>query len=171
MGWLRGFDRKIFHLSLAFSQENSFHKWMRRVSRSGDWGMIWVVVCLVLLCWRQYRRTVELCMIALLFTTVLGEGILKRVFKRPRPYITHGPVKMSVPAPSSFSFPSGHTASSVACACVLALLSPWAAFCAYAYALLMGFSRVYLKTHYVSDVIAGALVGLVCANTVLWLFR
>jgi undecaprenyl-diphosphatase len=71
---------------------------------------------------------------------------------------------MTIPAPASFSFPSGHTASSMACARILALLGPWAALPAYAYALLMGCSRVYLRVHYVSDVVAGGLVGLLCGE-------
>lgn len=171
MGWLRGIDRRVFHFTLRFSQESIIHRCMRKVSRSGDWGMIWLTACLLLLCWPQNRRTAELCMIALLFTTVLGEGILKRVFRRPRPYVTHGPVIMTIPVPTSFSFPSGHMASSIACARILALLSPWIAVLTYSYAMLMGVSRVYLKTHYVSDVVAGGVIGLICANAVLWMFR
>ena len=171
MGWLNGIDRKIFHLTLRFSEENSIHKWMRRISRSGDWGMIWLCVCVAGMCWPRYRRTVELCMIALLFATVLGEGILKRIFRRQRPYVTHGPVKLTIPTPSSFSFPSGHMASSIACARILSLINPWIAVLAYGYAFLMGLSRVYLKAHYVTDVVAGGLIGLVCADAVLWAFR
>ena len=171
MGWLKGFDRKIYDFTLRFSQESFSHKYMRFVSRSGDLGMIWLLACFILMCFPAYRRTVELCLITLLFTTLLGEGILKHIFRRPRPFITHGPVKMGIPAPTSFSFPSGHTASSVACARILAMVSPWVALCAFCYAGLMGFSRVYLKAHYVTDVIAGGIIGLICAEAVRWFFR
>ena len=171
MSWLKGIDRKIFHFTLRFSQENFLHKCMRMISRSGDWGMIWLFTCLVMLCWPQNRRIIELCMIALLITTVLGEGVLKHIFRRPRPHVTLGPVKLTIPAPTSFSFPSGHTASSVACATILASLSPWVALTAFGYALLMGISRVYLKAHYVTDVIAGGIIGVICAAAVRWYFR
>ena len=171
MGWLKGFDRKIFDFTLRFSQESFSHKYMRFVSRSGDWGMVWLFVCIVLGFIPAYRRVVELCLIALLFTTVLGEGILKRIFKRPRPFVTHGPVKMNVPMPRGFSFPSGHTASSVACARILAMTNPWIAWGVFFYAGMMGFSRVYLKIHYVTDVVAGGIIGLACAEAVRWYFR
>ncbi|MCL2121023.1 MAG: phosphatase PAP2 family protein [Clostridiales bacterium] len=171
MGWLKGIDRRIFSFTLRFSQESFIHKGMRLISRSGDWGVVWLCTCLVMLIWPQNRRTIELCMIALLITTVLGEGILKRVFRRPRPYVTHGPITLSIPKPNSFSFPSGHTASSIACARILASLHPLAAWAAFGYAGLMGISRVYLKAHYVSDVLAGGLIGLACAEAVRWFFR
>ena len=171
MGWLNGFDRKIFNFTLRLSQESFIQRVMSFVSRSGDWGMIWLLACLMLYAYQPYRRAVELCLITLLFTTVLGEGILKRVFRRQRPFVTHGPVKMNIPIPRGFSFPSGHTASSVACARILAMTNPWIACCAFFYAGMMGFSRVYLKTHYVTDVVAGGLIGLICAQAVRWYFR
>jgi len=171
MNWLKGFDRKIFNFTLRFSKESFAYKYLSFVSRSGDWGMIWLLACLVLLCFPQQRRIVELCLIALLFTTLLSEGILKHIFRRPRPHVTHGPVKLDIRTPTSFSFPSGHTASSIACARILAMTSPTVACIAFCYAGLMGFSRVYLKAHYVSDVVAGGIIGLLCAEAVRWIFR
>ena len=171
MGWLKGFDRKIYNATLRFSQDSFVHKCLRLISRSGDWGMIWLLACLVMMCFPGYRRVVELCLITLLFVTLLGEGILKRIFRRPRPFVTHGPIKLAIPTPTSFSFPSGHTASSVACARILAMASPWVAWPVFCYAGLMGFSRVYLKAHYISDVAAGGIIGLLCAESVRWFFR
>ena len=171
MSWLKGFDRKIFNFTLRFTQESFAHKYMRFVSRSGDLGVIWLLACFMLMGFTGYRRIVELCLITLLFTTLLGEGILKHIIRRPRPFVTHGPVQMAVPAPTSFSFPSGHTASSIACARILAMVNPWVACTVYLYACLMGFSRVYLKVHYVTDVIAGGFIGLICAEAVKWFFR
>jgi undecaprenyl-diphosphatase len=171
MGWLKGIDRKIFDFTLRFSHEGLLHKMMRAVSRSGDMGLIWLLVCLGLMLFPGNRRIVELCLITLLFTTLLGEGVLKHVFRRPRPFVTHGPVTMSIPRPTSFSFPSGHTASSVACARILASVNPLMAWIVYCFAGLMGCSRVYLRAHYISDVMAGGIIGILCAEGVRWLFR
>ena len=170
MSWFNGFDRKIFNLTLKLSQDNKIYKFMRFISRSGDWGVVWLLACLVLLIKPANRRTVELCLITLLFTTVLGEHVLKRLFRRQRPFVTHGPVKLSIRTPSGFSFPSGHTAASVACARTLSSVSPLVACLAYGYAFLMGVSRVYVKAHYLTDVIAGGLIGLACSQAVLWYF-
>jgi len=171
MSWLKGIDRKIFHITLRFSQDTFVYKSMRLVSRSGDMGIVWLFVCVILLMLPGQRRIAELCLITLAFTTLLGEGMLKPIFRRPRPFITHGPLKLAIPTPTSFSFPSGHTASSVACARILAAINPWIAAIAFFYAGLMGFSRVYLKAHYVTDVVAGGVIGLIGAEAIRWFFR
>jgi undecaprenyl-diphosphatase len=72
--------------------------------------------------------------------------------------------------PSGFSFPSGHTASSVAAALVIAQIGPTQALLASAYAALMGFSRIYLKAHYLTDVVVGAVVGYFCGKFSIWLY-
>jgi undecaprenyl-diphosphatase len=94
---------------------------------------------------------------------VLVHG-LKRLFARSRPNVQDLLVSM----PSDFSFPSAHTtqATAFALACAMALsrhvsttagLLIWG--CLTLTALLVGISRVYLQVHYVSDVVAGAVLG------------
>ncbi|MDR2420465.1 MAG: phosphatase PAP2 family protein [Puniceicoccales bacterium] len=63
------------------------------------------------------------------------------------------------------SFPSGHTATAFVSACFL-----WFRY-GYRYgmpmlvlAIFVGFSRIYSHSHYLRDVLAGALIGLVCAG-------
>ncbi|MGY5452023.1 phosphatase PAP2 family protein [Agarivorans sp. MS3-6] len=88
---------------------------------------------------------------------LLAYLLLKQIFRRDRP--------QSLPVficPSDrFSFPSGHSAGAfVMAACVAEVFPSWAmlAFC---WAGLIAFSRVLLGVHFVSDVIAGACLGLV----------
>jgi undecaprenyl-diphosphatase len=136
------------------------------VSRSGDLGMIWLCISALLLFWPATRIVGGICVATLLATTCLGEFLLKQIFRRPRPYVTYGPVKLTIPMPSGFSFPSGHTASAMAAARVLATLGPWMAAAAYFYAVLMGLSRIYLKAHYVTDVVAGGAMGFICGGII-----
>ncbi len=60
------------------------------------------------------------------------------------------------------SFPSGHATTIFALATAMHLLIPRAGLPLYAFALLVGASRVFLGAHYLSDVIAGAYLGVVC---------
>lgn len=96
--------------------------------------------------------------------------LLKYVFARPRP-------DMAVYAESSFSFPSGHSAVSVAFFGFLTYLlvrervgPVFMSFLAGAtLVLLIGLSRIYLVEHYLSDVLNGYLVGALWALLGIWL--
>jgi undecaprenyl-diphosphatase len=102
---------------------------------------------------------------------LLLEFILKLTFHRPRPVPF-----FDLPAPASFSFPSGHALFSFCFfAGIAALLSPrlssqraklglWSI--AIALILGIGLSRIYLGVHYPSDVLAGYAAGIVWVATV-----
>lgn len=170
MKWIKGFDRRIFIATLKFSSESFTNKCMRFISASGDLGAVWVLLALALLFRESTRQTGWQVFTALFIATVAGEGFLKRVFRRPRPFVTHGPIHLVIPMPKGFSFPSGHTASSFAVATVCGPLGQTAAGLVYLYAGLMALSRVYLKAHYVTDVLIGAVLGTLCGRLTLWLF-
>jgi membrane-associated phospholipid phosphatase len=99
------------------------------------------------------------------------EFLLKFAFHRPRPVPF-----FDLPAPASFSFPSGHALFSFCFfAGIAALLSPrlerrGAKFALWAVAVVLivgiGLSRIYLGVHYPSDVLAGYAVGVVWVGTV-----
>ena len=85
-------------------------------------------------------------------------NLLKTVFDRPRPFaqdLWSGLGSL----PSSGAMPSGHAATAVAGAVALGMLVPRARPAAYALALLVCTSRVYLGVHFAGDVLAGALLG------------
>jgi len=113
------------------------------------------------------RRSADAVFVALALAGALAlNGLFKSVFERERP---------SFPDPlaeaSWFSFPSGHASASIALYGALALLAArwlrsWSARAAClgaaaALVALIGFSRLYLGVHYLSDVLAGFSLGLV----------
>ena len=86
---------------------------------------------------------------------------LKFVVGRSRPNADHGPHHFQ-PFSSSASFPSGHATQAFAVASVVATgydEVPWVAPIAYTGAGLVGFARIRGNNHFLSDVIAGAVIG------------
>ena len=93
-----------------------------------------------------------------LFSLVTGE-LLKRVVRRPRPYVTIPGHETTRVRPRGYSMPSTHTSTAVAL--VVGLLSAghplgWALL---PWAVLVILSRFYLGVHYPSDLGAGFLLG------------
>lgn len=140
-------------------------------SSLNDYGLFWILPAIALLIPRSTRRAGAACLLALLFTAVIGNGILKPLIARPRPFVALA-LPLVIPPPGHYSFPSGHAGSSFAAATVLYLRFPgWPGKLAMALAVLMAFTRVYFTVHYFSDVLAGALLGVLCALAAMGLTR
>jgi len=86
--------------------------------------------------------------------------VLKRVVARPRPCDPDGRALALVHLPDPFSFPSGHAAAATAVAATLTLREPTLGFALVPLAVAVAASRVALRVHYVTDVVAGAALGL-----------
>lgn len=97
--------------------------------------------------------------------------ILKAAFERPRIAHAANSVLTLLEHPSLFdlsgrfnSFPSGHSAISFAVAYVLSNRYPRGRYIFYLVAVLVGVSRVWLGSHYPSDVAGGAVLGLIVGH-------
>ena len=64
---------------------------------------------------------------------------------------------------TSFSFPSGHTSSAFAACAAMLFLNKKIGIPAIVFAAIMGFSRIYVEVHYCTDVLGGAIVGIIYA--------
>lgn len=131
------------------------------ITRLGNAGILWILLTAVLLAVPRTRRTGLVLAVALLIDLLLCNVILKPMVARMRPFDANPAVKLLIPPPRDYSFPSGHTAASFAAVAALYLSGArrlWKA--ALLVALCIAASRLYLYVHYPTDVLGGVAVGL-----------
>lgn len=128
------------------------------LGKAGNNGLVWVVlgVVLAILDWERHEAWL-ICAVLAPVAIVLNYGI-KLLVRRPRPVLEGLPPLGG--APSSLSFPSAHALSSFAVATAMFRVDPATAG-TFAVALAISLGRPYLGMHYPSDVLVGALLGVV----------
>lgn len=98
------------------------------------------------------------------FTGIIIQ-VLKHLIGRARPKFTDSFLCIGPNFKTGFdSFPSGHTAIVFCFATILSFYFPRYRLLFYAFAVITGFERTEAFSHYLSDVIAGAIIGLLTAK-------
>lgn len=137
-------------------------KMMILISTLGSKGFIWFCICIPLLINMRLRIVGINVILGLAIAHIAGEIIIKHLVCRVRPCHKLEDEALIVKRPRYYSFPSGHTTSSFAVLSVIALRFWPLAIPVGIIAFLMGFSRVYLRVHYLTDVICGMVLGSLC---------
>ena len=131
----------------------------RIVTLLGEGGIFWIAVAVILLFFKKTRRSGICIGASLLIGVIVGKGIIKNVVARPRPYDAIAGIESVVSHLSDYSFPSGHSLCCFEAATALAMNRTKWAIPAYVGAVLVAVSRLFLFVHYPTDVICGALLG------------
>ena len=140
-------------------RNKTFDKIMPIITSAGNLGIIWIVISVLLMTKKDYRVLGQTILIALVITTIIGEGIIKNIVKRKRPFYGDDDKELLISRPITYSFPSGHTASSFAVAAVFIKTDNAASLEIILLACLIAFFFLYLKVHYPSDVIGVEIIG------------
>ena len=131
---------------------------------AGTGAVIWsLALFLPFVITRRYRLVGFDLMLSVFVTFVLSEIIIKKIIGRDRPSEKIDDDDMIIKKPQDHSFPSGHTSTSFAAFTVTFICCPaWIWIPALFGACLISFSRLYLRVHYLSDVLVGVVVGVGC---------
>ncbi|WP_300684061.1 phosphatase PAP2 family protein [Acutalibacter sp. 1XD8-36] len=144
------------------------------VTYLGESGIFWILLSLLIIALGRKNgwRTIGCLMLAaMLLGLLLGEIALKNIICRPRPFQEMPEISLLIPPPSGYSFPSGHSCASFAAATTIFLKDKRPGTAALALAALIAFSRVVLFVHYPTDVLAGSLLGVLCALAAAYGYR
>jgi undecaprenyl-diphosphatase len=167
LGILLGIDRAVYLFIQETRPNPIFDFLMPIVGEPRSWLFPAAVgVCYSLI---QNRRRGALLIGSAVLLVAITDGsatALKGLFLRPRPIQTGIETKVLIDRPASSSFPSNHAANSFAIASLVSVYYPPATAAAFAVAGLVGFSRIYLKSHYPLDVLSGGLLGIILALAV-----
>jgi membrane-associated phospholipid phosphatase len=185
--WLIGIAIAAMAIAVAFyfddtvwnfirqHQSRGMRDLMHNVSRFGDWPSH-VALGLVLLgiAWRRGSKKWGRVFLAMLIAMALGGvagHVIKRAIPRARPSVKSeihwGGSRFSA---KYHAFPSGHVAASTAFFGVLIFARRGIGLACLPIPILIGFSRMYIGAHYLSDVVCAAVLGFLCAVLVAQFF-
>ena len=138
-------------------------RWVRiyavAATRGGD-GWLWGAIGLAILLFGGEEQIAALGSAGVAAAaSVLLFIWLKRWTGRPRPCQIEPHCWATLLPPDHFSFPSGHTMTAFAVAVPLSMFYPALAVILLFCALSIAMSRILLGMHFLSDVVAGALIG------------
>ena len=160
-------DDTVWHFILQH-QNRVARTFMHNVSRFGDWPSH-VALGLLLLgiaWWRGSKKWVRIFLSMLVAMAIAGlaSHVIKRTIPRARPSVK-SELRWGGPRFSTkyHAFPSGHVAASTAFFGVLFFARRRVGLACLSIPMLIGFSRMYIGAHYLSDVVCAAVLGILCA--------
>ena len=157
------FDAQILLWIQDFLRTDWLNPIVLFITRLGDGGAVWIVLAALLLAGKKSRKAGGAVAIALLLGYLGTNLLLKNLVMRPRPFDAIPQLQALVPA-GGWSFPSGHSTSSMAAGVAMFRQLPrQAGKAALILAILICLSRLYVGVHYPTDVLCGALIGTIAA--------
>ena len=163
-------DHRVMRHVHSWQAPHWIRVWMLCATRGGD-GWLWYAMGLVVLIFGGVYRFAALGSAGLAVAAGIAVFLqIKKRAGRKRPCAIEPHCWASLLPPDQFSFPSGHTITAFAVTMALAQFYPFLfvglLFCAVSVAV----SRIVLGMHFLSDVIAGALLGWLLGSTAARLF-
>jgi undecaprenyl-diphosphatase len=170
IGYIIRLDQFLLHLVNEVWTSPALDRLMPALSAAGNLGVVWLSLlgALAILGRKTGRKMALAGLIALAIGFVTSD-LVKEITMLPRPFATLPDVRLLVPEPSSYAFPSGHATSAFAAASgavltakrLLGRVPAWG-WGMLALAAAVAYSRIYVGVHWTTDVVAGIVLGTAC---------
>ena len=173
------FERNLFFF-LNGSGSTFWDNFFYICTYPGTWVVFYICLLWVVVYKKDWKEIVCILVavfLLIMFTDQISSGFFKPVFHRFRP--THHPDFMNQVKTvfndrgGYYGFISGHAANSFGLATFIALVfrNKLFTFTIYLYALLVSYSRIYMGVHFISDVVVGAIVGILIAGIIYMIYK
>ena len=157
--WLADLDARLFLGLNSLHQRMQLETLVRFISFTGD-GYLYLLMGVSLpLLFPDQGITFLLAGLLAFVIELPIYWVLKKSFKRRRPFHVVQALAPVLKPSDEFSFPSGHTTAAFMIAGIASICFPGISLLAYTWAGLIGLSRVMLRVHFISDVLAGMVLG------------
>ena len=148
-GRIQNIDNRVLD-NISRIHKPALNKIMITASRAGNAGIVWWAICLPFLINSNWRATGANFVFGLAWAHLMGEIIIKHIVKRVRPCHTLDDDEQLIDRPFAMVGVALMRCKVITFMPILML------------AMLIAFSRIYLRVHYLTDVIAGMILGLTC---------
>ncbi len=171
--WLVNKDELGLEVVSESWMTQKFSRYLIAATYFGD-GYLWGLAGLVLILFGgQKGHNYVLIGLSISIINIAIFRLVKTIMERPRPVtLSSRPLKYRMI--DDFAFPSGHATVAFGIAYLIASAYPgfwWAWGGAYAASLVISISRIFVREHYPSDVIGGAIIGTLISALLLPLFQ
>jgi undecaprenyl-diphosphatase len=158
-GFIENRDHRVMRSLNSWRAPRWIRFWMLTATRMGD-GWLWYTLGAILIAFGGSRGYAAFSAAgSSAIVGVLVFKVLKSLSHRPRPCQFQPHCWAKVLPPDQFSFPSGHTMTAFSIALVVSYFYPALEWPMYFLAVSIGLSRIVLGMHFLSDVLAGAVLG------------
>lgn len=146
---------------------------MVTITALGNGSIFWISLIFVFFTIKSHRKIAEVIIISFILNILVVNVLLKISVGRVRPYEAFGFNDLLIRNLSDNSFPSGHTSYAFSFVTVIFLLSKSKFLKIYMaiIAILIALSRLYLYVHFPTDVLAGAIIGILLGIAALKIYN
>jgi len=166
-------DEALFRAINGLAGQSATRDWMALALSNA--GLLWAPGVLLGLYWLWLSRREALLAAPLLAASI---GLLdfigarmKDLVARPRPCMVLSDIHQIEACGKVFGFPSNHAINTATVAAFLQVLYPRSGWVSWPLVFLVGLARVYIGAHYVTDVMAGWLIGGCCGAAIAMMLK
>jgi Membrane-associated phospholipid phosphatase len=161
--FLYSIDLAVFYFFNHTLSCGALNKFFTLITEVNSWIIAYVILWGI--CFFKGGRKGKIAAVSVIFLIIIsdqiGYRILKEYFGRIRPCIALHDAILPIGPTGAFSFPSNHALNNFAAATYFTRFFPKLKWIMFVTAFFIALSRVYLGLHYPSDILGGAIIGII----------